>query len=127
MVKLLMMLKKNEALTTEQFRKHYEDVHARIGAKYLKGRAVRYVRRFLDPIPDRVTGAVPETDYDVITEIWFADEEGFKAALARLSQPDASAEITADERILFERSRHRFYRLTEHESAEVTPDATIEA
>ena len=127
MVKLLMILKRNQSLTTEQFREHYEDVHARIGAKYLKGRAVRYVRRFLDPIPDRVTGAIPESDYDVITEIWFPDEECFEAALERLAQADAATEIKTDEEFLFERSRHRFYLLTECESEEVTPGALIEA
>lgn len=112
MYKTITLLKRREGLTLDEFIAYYEAHHRLIGEKYLNGAAVHYARRFLRPIDD---SGVP-TDYDVVTEVWFADRASFDAALALLMQPEAAAEIAADEERLFDRSKIRMFAVEEHES-----------
>lgn len=57
MIKLVYMLKRHPALTREEFKALYEGRHARLGEKHAT-RAARYVRRYLQPVPELFTGAV---------------------------------------------------------------------
>jgi DNA-binding Lrp family transcriptional regulator len=115
MIKQVGLLKRNPALSHEQFVDHYEKVHAKIGEKYLKGRASRYIRRYLSPIVDPTYGVAGDTDYDIIMELWFESENAYKETLAHITTPEASAEIIADEEYLFDRSSNRFFTVTEVE------------
>lgn len=116
MIKHVGLLKRNPNLTREQFIEHYENVHAKIGEKYLKGRASRYIRRYLSPLVDPSYGVEGEGEFDIIMELWFENEETYKATLALITTPEASAEITADEELLFDRSKNRFFTINEVES-----------
>jgi hypothetical protein len=113
MFKTITLLKRRDGLSLDEFIAYYEDHHRRIGEKYLRGGAVRYVRRFLRPLDD----IGDPTDYDVVTEIWFPDRASFEATLSALKRPQAAAEIAADEERLFDRSKIRMFKVEEHESA----------
>ncbi|ALR23161.1 EthD domain-containing protein [Sphingobium baderi] len=117
MLKAMVLLKRRPDLTVAQFREIYETGHAKLGERLLTGRAVRYMRRYLNGIPNPVTGVPEETEYDVATEMWFADRESFESAMAMLGTPEIMAEVAADEETLFDRSRNRFFTLEERESA----------
>lgn len=116
MIKHVGLLKRNPNLTHEEFVEHYENVHRKIGEKYLKGRASRYVRRYLTPIVDPTYGVEGDQDFDIIMELWFESEAIYAETLAHITTPEASAEIIADEEILFDRAANRFFTVSETES-----------
>lgn len=115
MIKVVTTLKKRPGLSAEEFRAYYEDHHRLIGEKYLKDFAVRYVRRYLDSMADN-GGNKPAPQFDVLLEIWFADDTTFKACSQRLNEPEVAQEIAIDEEKLFDRSQKRSYIVEEHES-----------
>lgn len=98
-------------MSSAEFRDYYERHHRIIGEQYLQGRAVRYVRRYVD----LVLGS-ERPDHDVVMEIWFSDEAGFAQTMAALAEPDAQAEIIMDEEKLFDRSMTRSFTVIEAES-----------
>ncbi len=118
MVKMVFMLKRRPGMSRADFIQYYEGHHARLGEKYVPN-AVRYVRRFLEPVPGPWTKAADE--FDVITELWFANKQEADRAMAHLSEPAINQEIAVDEAKLFDRTRTRVYLITEHES--VMPNA----
>ncbi len=115
-IKAIVLLKRRPDLSVAEFREIYETRHAKLGERLLIGRAMRYVRRYLNGFPNPVTGVPGETEYDVVTEMWFADRAGFESTRALLGTPEIMAEIAADEETLFDRSRIRFFTVEEQES-----------
>lgn len=112
MIKLVMPMKRRPGMTIPEFREYNETKHRLIGEKYLKGYVTKYMRRFVDPLPDR-KGELYDPDFDVILEIWYPDEEAFKACGAHLSSPEIAAEIREDEEKLFDMNHMRSYLVEE--------------
>lgn len=115
MIKLVFFLKKKPGMSRDAFIHHYENGHAKLGEKHVPN-AVRYVRRYLEQLPELFTGDVKDLDHDVITEIWFADHEQYDIAMKHLARADVIAEIVWDEETLFDRSAHRVFLVDEHDS-----------
>lgn len=115
MIKMVYFLKRHPSLSREEFKALYESRHARLGERHAPS-AARYVRRYLEPVAELFTGAIPEPEHDVITELWFADRAAYDAAMENLSRPEVMAEIVADEETIFDRSKHRLFTVDEHES-----------
>jgi EthD domain len=113
--KLVCFLKRRPDLSREDFMRYYESKHRKLGERYCP-KAKRYFRRYLQPLPDVVTGAFGDFDYDVITEMWFEDEAAYRAAMADITRPEAAAAIGTDEDNLFDRSMNRLFVVEEHES-----------
>ena len=103
MIKVIMLMKKRPGMTTSEFRDYYENNHRVIGEKYLNGFAVKYIRRFINPLVDR-SGNLTDPEYDVLMEVWYPDEETFKACGEKLSEPDIAKEIREDEEKIFEKN-----------------------
>lgn len=116
MIKLLTLLKRRPGMSFEEFIEYYETRHRVIGEKVLKPHACRYVRRYLQPIPNVITGAIEESDHDVAMEIWFEDQAHMDAFVAAASDPAMLAEIIEDEERVFDRPKMRQFTLIEHES-----------
>lgn len=116
MVKMMIMLKRRPGMSVPEFMDYYETQHRLIGEKYLKGHAARYVRRYLTPLPDAVTGQIHEPEHDVVMEMWFPDQAAFEAAMAATTAPAAAAEIVADELKLFDRPKMRAFIVQEIDS-----------
>lgn len=115
MIKTVTSLKKKAGLSNDEFRAYYESRHRLIGEKYLKGYATRYIRRYLDPVPDS-DGILREPEFDVLLEIWFPDIATWRACSETLNSPAAMEEIIEDEERMFDRSRKRTYLVEEIES-----------
>jgi hypothetical protein len=115
MFKTVCLLKRRQGMSFEDFVAYYETYHRKIGEKVLPT-ARRYMRRYLRPVPNPLTGEVVELEYDVLTEIWFVTREAYEAAMVALAVPETAAEIAEDEERLFDRSRNRFCTIEEHES-----------
>ena len=116
MFKTIALLKRRQGLTMQEFIDYYETRHRLIGEKYLRGAVTRYVRRFLHPMPNPVTGKEVEADYDVVMEMWFPDRDTFKKTMAKLATPEIAAEILEDEERVFDRAKSRLFVVEEHES-----------
>jgi EthD domain len=115
MFKTLTFLKRAPGMSVEAFRDYYESQHARLGEKYLTN-AKRYMRRYLTPLIDPMSGVAIGFDYDVVTEVWFASRAEFDAAMLELGKPDILSVIEADEHFLFDRGMSRLVSVDECES-----------
>ncbi|KKC27301.1 EthD domain-containing protein [Sphingomonas sp. SRS2] len=115
MFKAVCLLKRRPGMSFEEFVEYYETNHRKLGEKWLNG-PTRYVRRYLHPVNNPVSGETPELDYDVLTEMWFETREAFDVAMAALSRPEAAQEILEDEVKLFDRSKISLCWIEERES-----------
>ena len=115
MIKVIMPMRRREGMTINQFREYYETKHRIIGEKYLKGYAIKYIRRFTNPLPDR-DGNIYDPDFDVLMEIWYPDMETFENCAKSLLKPNVKKEINDDEERIFDLSLMRSYIVEEHES-----------
>ncbi len=113
--KILLFLKRKPNLSMEDFRDYYENVHARLGEKYAGG-LTRYFRRYLQPMPNPETGEDGELPYDVITELWFEDEQVFEGTVKYLATSIMPDEVVEDEKKLFNRSQSRMATVIECDS-----------
>ncbi len=102
-------------MTPEEFRDYYENHHAPLCVKYTSG-VSRYMRRFLTPHSNPDSGATEELQFDVITELWFADEAIFRGTVEYLRTSIMPDEIVEDERRLFDRVKTRMATVVECES-----------
>ncbi len=101
--KLLIFLKRRPGMSRAAFRDYYENRHVPLILKYGTS-ASRYVRRYIETMPDPVTGQPQELDFDVITELSFGDRENFENVLAHAGKGVLPADIIADEEQVFDRS-----------------------
>lgn len=105
MIKQVVFLKKRADMTMHEFMDYYEQQHTqlskRMGAKPALPNAQRYVRRYLSPVPNPLTGEVLHPGYDCIMEIWWNTREDFDAAMRGLSNPEFLQARLEDERRLF--------------------------
>jgi hypothetical protein len=116
MIKMVTLLKRKPGMTMDEFINYYETKHSKIGEKYLSPHAVRYVRRYLRPLPESIIPTPMEQYYDVVMEIWFQDMTALSATFEVLMKPEVQKEIVDDETKLFDRSRIHVYLVEEHES-----------
>ncbi len=116
MIKVIGLLKRKSDLSPEEFRDYYETYHRLIGEKYLNGLAVNYMRRYLTPFADPITGNLPEQSCDVVLEIWYPDQATLDRANQTFARSEVAGEIAADEENLFDRPQNRFFFVEECES-----------
>jgi len=96
-VKMMAFLKAREGISRAAFMAEYEGRHVPLALSIMPG-VVDYRRNFL---PESVGG------FDVVTEIWFADQAAFEKAMALATQPPGSDLIAEDEERIFDRSQTR--------------------
>lgn len=112
--KILLFMRKRPDISTEEFRDYYENSHAPLCEKYSTA-VSRYIRRYIEPQPHPETGAF-EDGWDVITELWFDDEELYKGTLGYITTSIMPDEVIEDEKNLFDRSSFRIATVVERES-----------
>src|SRR5579864_6701028 len=69
MFKQICFFRKRPDMTLEEFREYYENQHSQLGKKIGKPaipNAVRYVRRYLTPVMNPVTGEIHDPGYDCV-------------------------------------------------------------
>lgn len=115
MYKSIALLKCKPGLTREQFVDYYENCHVPL-VRSLLPEICGYRRNFIDPDGAFVGPACAERDYDVITEIWYADRAAYDSAMARHARPEIGGRISADEENFLDRSRIRMFVVEEHVS-----------
>ncbi|WP_428310581.1 EthD domain-containing protein [Hydrocarboniphaga sp.] len=120
MLKQIVFLKKRADMSREQFMDYYETQHTqlsrRLGAKPALPNAQRYVRRYLTPVPNPLTGEVIDPGYDCVMEIWWNSRADFDAAMKGLANPEMLQARLADERRLFASNSNPVCLVDEHDS-----------
>jgi hypothetical protein len=105
MFKQICFFRKRPDMTMDEFMDYYENQHSQLSkrmgrAPSLPG-AQRYVRRYLKPEKNPITGAVVDSGYDCLMEIWWNSREDFERSQAIISSPDRMPAIKEDEANLF--------------------------
>ena len=103
MIKLIVVIRRNAALTPAQFHEYWRTEHAR------KVRSIpacaKYIRRYVQAHTLEAEYATSEPAYDGTAELWFesvADKDAF------FSDPDYLAIVAPDERIFADMDQTRF-------------------
>lgn len=101
MVKGIALLKRKPGVSLEEFRKHYEEVHAPLATR-LFPTIRRYVRNYVARVVSPVGAAEPA--FDCVTEQWFDSMEGLQAMLDA-SAGEAGRAIRDDEKKFLDRTK----------------------
>ena len=115
MPKLIALIQKQPQLSRAEFKAYYEANHAPLVGRLLP-MIQRYTRSYLpdDPeMPEREGRA----DFDVLTELWFADEAALTGFWQRIREPEVIAAIRADEANFLISEATVMYRVDEQEGA----------
>ncbi len=124
MFKCIALLKCKEGLSRAAFIDYYENQHAPLIRRLLPD-IVEYRRNFIDLAGAFLPAGDAGPDFDVITEIWFADRAAYDRFLARSADPDIARQIAEDEENLFDRSATRMV-VVEEKGAPTAPPALQE-
>jgi hypothetical protein len=117
MKKVVCLLKRRDGLSFEAFKDYYENNHVKIFAEFLQTPGVRrYVRRYLTPLSNPVSGATAASGFDVIMEVWIDNEQLYQGFVGGNMDPKVRAVVIADEEKLFDRSQMFFHVVDEHDS-----------
>ncbi len=114
MIKVIGIFKKNEKLTDEEFRDHYENHHIPLFHQYLKHPGVkRWFRRYLSPIAAPISGETRSPAFDAMFEVW-CDEEFYESFFLKAALPeDFRAVVVEDEAKLFDVSQMHIFVVDE--------------
>lgn len=96
MIKHFFLISKKPEVSAEEFRAYYEAHHVPLIKRLLPMFAF-YQRHYIDRSESRIDAAQAEPDFDVITEIHFANQADYDSFLNTASDPDVLAQIRADE------------------------------
>lgn len=120
MFKQICFFKKRPDMTTEEFMDYYENQHSQLAKK--RGlapaipNAVRYVRRYLQPEKNPVTGEVHDPGYDCIIEIWWNSREDFENSQRIIASPERLPATKEDEANLFASHANPVCSVVEYDS-----------
>jgi hypothetical protein len=116
---LICLVKRKPGLTHEQFKDYYETTHSKLGEKYLPPYCVKYIRRYMDPIPSPMNAnKAPPPDFDCLVELWFPDEAQYRAFEASVAGSADVALIVEDEERFVDRANTHRFLVEEHVSWE---------
>ena len=105
MFKQICFFRKRPDMTMEAFMDYYENQHSQLSRRAGRAPSIpnarRYVRRYLRPEQNPVTGQVIDPGYDCIMEIWWDSRADFEASQAIIAHPDRIDFVREDEKNLF--------------------------
>ena len=97
MPKVVLLMKRKAGLSLAEFKDYYERNHVPLSKRLLGDYMLDYRRNYRSGgIATEVTDAPGDSDFDVITEIWYADQAAMEAMWARAREPEIAAQIDAD-------------------------------
>lgn len=118
MIKLVALLSRKPGTSFEDFVSYYETNHVPL-IERLNTYMADYRRSYVD-VATAVKGGIASgpgiwaPDFDVITEVWFADRQTFEKARAALTSPEAARLIAEDEAKFLDRDAKRLFLTEEH-------------
>lgn len=121
MLKQVSMMKRHPDLTLEEFVDRYENHHAKFG-ETLFAPSHRFVRRYVQPEINPLTGELVELDFDVIMEIWWQSRQDFETAMKAIPESDLIDEIRQSGERLFASQDNPAFTVVEYDSEVNGPD-----
>ena len=115
MFRVFAFLTKREGLGMQEFIDYYEQKHIPLILRLAPAPLI-YKRRYLMR-DQELTKSGNIVDYDVMTELGFADQEAFAAWTGKLFAPGIGEQIAQDEAQFLDRSRTRAYVVQEYSTA----------
>lgn len=105
MLKQICFFRKRPDMSMDEFLDYYENQHSQLSKKMGRSpsipNAVRYVRRYIVPEKNPVTGEVIDPGFDCIMEIWWNSREDFENSQRVIADPERLPAIKEDEAKLF--------------------------
>lgn len=122
MIKQIFLFRKRPDMTLEEFKDYYENKHSQLHKRVGDGspfmpKAKRYVRRYVQPEKNPVTGEVIDPGFDVMMEIWWENREDYDSTMATFGGGEKQAAILADEENLFATHSNPCFTVEEADSA----------
>jgi hypothetical protein len=111
MFRVFGFLTKKNGLSMREFIDYYESKHVPLICSLAPVPTI-YKRRYM--VGERLTADGGEVDFDVMTELVFADRSAFDAWMAELAKPGIGSRIVEDEEKFLNRARTRAYVIEEH-------------
>lgn len=104
-MKTFALIVRKPGITRDEFREHYEKVHAPLAFPLMSG-LVRYVRHH---VLEELHGAA---GFDVATSFTYRDASAMRGVVARLASPAGDA-VLRDEATFMDKPRNRFFEVRE--------------
>ena len=115
MVKTIAFLKRKAGLSRDSFVNYYETRHVPLILS-IAPQICEYRRNFLIDEGAIVAPGAAAPDFDVVTEIWYADRAAYADAMTAFTNPSNAERIARDEEHIFDRSQTRFFEVDERQS-----------
>jgi EthD domain-containing protein len=106
MFKVLAFLKRKPGMSREEFRAYYETRHTALIAELAPPPPGAYRRNFL-MIGDAANVGAEDLDFDVVTELEFADRGEYGRWFAALTAPGSRERVEADESNFIDQGKFR--------------------
>jgi hypothetical protein len=111
--KAIALLKSKAGLSRQAFIDYYETRHAPLIVK-MQPQIDAYRRNFIDLTDAFMFPGASAPDFDVITELWYADRAAYDAALAVIGVPEQFERIARDEENFLDRNKTRMFVVEEY-------------
>jgi len=120
MFKQICFFKKRPDMSLEEFMDYYENQHSQLSKRMGRSpsipNATRYVRRYLKPEKNPVTGEIHDPGYDCIMEIWWNSREDFENSQRIIGSPERLKATMEDEEKLFASHANPVCSIVEYDS-----------
>jgi hypothetical protein len=120
MFKEICFFRKRPDMTLDEFMDYYENKHSQLSKRMGRAPSIpnarRYVRRYLKPERNPVTGEVIDPGYDCLMEIWWDSREDFENSQRLIADPARLPAIKEDENKLFASHSNPVCSVTEYDS-----------
>jgi len=120
MFKQICFFRKRPDMSLEEFMDYYENQHSQLSRRMGRSPSIpnaqRYVRRYLKPEKNPVTGEVHDPGYDCIMEIWWNSREDFENSQKLIGSPERLPAIREDEAKLFASHANPVCSVVEYDS-----------
>lgn len=113
MIKAIALLKCKAGLSRADFIEYYEKRHVPLILE-LQPQVCGYRRNFIDLAGAFIYPGTTAPDFDVITELWYADRAAYDAAMAAAETAEIADRIARDEENFLDRSKTRMFLVEEH-------------
>lgn len=113
MIKAIALLKARAGLPHHDFVDYYETRHVPL-IRGLLPEVLDYRRNYLRFEGAVISEGASSPDFDVITEMRFADRASFERMMALATRADVAQRIAEDEEHFLDRSRTRMFLVEEH-------------
>jgi uncharacterized protein (TIGR02118 family) len=113
MIKLIGLLKKKLGMSRQEFIDYYENHHVPLAVR-ITPMGHDYRRSYTKLVRAEGREVDMAGEYDVVSEVWFRDQQAYDAFATAMRNPEISGRIKADEEKFLDRSATKILMVEEH-------------